>query len=464
MLVVLTVVLVSLRVSASLSAKPFHYDISQDLDLENATYHSVFSDLLPFFGLGRGISLIETNVAEGLFGPPPYPLRSKSSPRQAYDYVIVGGGSAGCVLAGRLSEDPDVTVLIIEAGGEESGFSALPLSALFLRKSKRDWGFETAMQATAARGLRGQAVPVPQGKCIGGGSAINGMIYSRGNPRDYDRWAELGAENWSWADVFPYFVKSESKILDKRYQSEYHGTRGPLTVSTPVDPLPTDILYFEGIKEAGLNFGDYNGDDQARFNYADFTIRNGTRCSTARAYLGPAYGRPNLDIMLNSEASRVIFDNKRAFGVMFERENKMHVVRARKEVIISAGTYNTPKLLMLSGIGARNELQKHGIPVLVDLPGVGHNLQDHVHTLMPYSTKPKTSVVYTRIDQTAEAALRFVRNRTGIFTLPASEVIGFYRTPAARDERPDIEVHQTSVLLGGAFPNPLLGKTPDQNS
>lgn len=449
--------LLSYAYSVPIDEKRIHQDLVQELNLNNASYYSVLSDMMPFFGIGRGLSLIETNVAEALFGPPPYPLKTRKKPKQSYDYIIVGGGSAGSVLASRLSEDPRVSVLLLEAGGEESGFSTLPLAALFLRKSKRDWSFATAMQADAAKGLIGQSVPTPQGKCIGGSSAINGMLYSRGNPKDYDRWQELGAEGWSYADVFPYFVKSEGKILDKRYDSNYHGTRGPLTVSTPKDPLPTDILYFDAIKEAGLNIGDYNGVKQDRFNFADFTIRNGTRCSAARAYLGPAYGRDNLDIIINADVRRVLFDKKKAFGVLYEKDDTVFVVPARREVIVSAGTYNTPKLLMHSGIGPRNELKQHGIPVLVDSPGVGSNLQDHPYTLMSYTTKAKSSIVYTRFDQTAEATLNFVRDRSGLFTLPASEVNGFYRTKYASDERPDIEVHQTSVLFGGAFPTPLLG-------
>lgn len=444
--------------SVPIQDKPIPNNLIDELNLNNASYYSVLSDMMPFFGVGRGLSLIETNVAEALFGPSPYPLRTTTKPKPAYDYIIVGGGSAGSVLAGRLSEDPHVSVLLVEAGGEESGFSTLPLAALFLRKSKRDWSFETALQGDAAKGLIGQSVPLPQGKCIGGSSSINGMLYSRGNPRDYDEWqTKYGADGWSWEDVFPYFVKSEGKILDKRYDIDYHGTRGPLTVSTPKNPLPTDILYFDAIKEAQLTVGDYNGKHQERFNYADFTIRNGTRCSAARSYLGPAYGRSNLDIILNAEVRRVLFDKKRAFGVLYEKDDTVFVVPARKEVIISAGVYNTPKLLMLSGIGPRNELKKHNIPVLVNLPGVGSNLQDHPYTLISYSTKPKSSIVYTRFDQTAEATLNFVRDRSGLFTLPASEVNGFYRTKFASADRPDIEVHQTSVLFGGAFPNPLLG-------
>lgn len=378
---------------------------------------------------------------------------------QTYDYVIIGAGSAGAVLAARLTEDPTVNVLVIEAGGKEDFISNTPVTAFLLQKTHRDWAYEGVPQKRSARGLNRDRIPIPRGKLVGGGSSINYMLYVRGNHRDYDRWGQMAGGNWSWADVFPYFVKSEG-IRATNADPGYHGLSGPLTVSPLQNAFPVDKAFLQGVQQYGLKIGDFNGADQERFMYSWFTTRDGKRCSTGKAYLGPASARPNLNLLLFARVSRVLIDgNKRAYGVEYMKDGRVFQVFARREVILSAGAINSPQILMLSGIGPRNHLSSLNIPVVKDMPGVGDNLQDHAFTLMMFTSKKHSSFVYTRVKTVIDLA-RYIGSSGGSFASPGLNVIGFYRSKYAPDERPDIQIHQLDYIPGGAFPNVALGRLP----
>ncbi|XP_015784638.1 uncharacterized protein LOC107362137 [Tetranychus urticae] len=372
-----------------------------------------------------------------------------------YDYVIVGAGSAGSTLAARLTEDEDVTVLVIEAGGEESHFNNVPIFAVLTQRTDIDWGYYSVPQTRSARGLNNKQIPASRGKVVGGSSSINLMIYSRGNPIDYERWQELGATGWNSSAMDPYFVKMEN-TTDPTSQPGYHGTTGPLTISTVSETFPVDSAFHEGLKQYGLKIGDYNANDQERFQYSPFTIRDGRRCSTGRAYLGPASSRKNLDILLFSRVTKIIFDDdKRAIGVEFTNSEKDYQVFARKKVIISTGGIATPQLLMLSGIGPRDQLEKFNIPIVHESPGVGNNLQDHPFTFFLFTTKADTSILLAR-DLIPNLAV-YSATHKGRFASSGANVVGFYRSKFANDSRPDLQIYEFAYSFGGGAPDFYLG-------
>lgn len=380
---------------------------------------------------------------EQQFGPAPYTIKWQPLPSGTYDYIIVGGGASGATVASRLSENPNVRVLVIEQGGEESGFSACPIFWGLHAKTKRDFGYMTTKLPNAAYGLNDQSIPVTQGKCIGGGTSINGMIYMHGNPQDYDSWARSGALGWSWADMFPYITKCTGLVDDPKADRGYHGTKGPMTVIRVKKQFEFEDIYLQGCKEAGFQEGDYNGADQARFDYIQLAIRNGSRCSTARAYLSKS--KSNLDVLLDSRVDKILFDSsKRAIGVLYTRLSVPgYMAMARREVIIAAGAYNTPKLLLLSGIGPASYLQSLGIPVIADLPGVGRNYQDHVFTFDSYTINPEAGYNRKLELETLEQIAEYTSSKTGFMSTTGTTIQGYIRTKYARDSRPDIQIHQT---------------------
>jgi choline dehydrogenase-like flavoprotein len=293
---------------------------------------------------------------------------------KVFDYVVVGGGSGGCVVASRLSEAPNITVCLIEAGGDDkSMLIQMPAGFVAMVSTKiNNWAFETVPQ----QGLNGRRGYQPRGKTLGGSSSINAMLYVRGHEWDFDHWAELGNKGWSYIDVLPYFRKAEH---NENHENKYHGINGPLNVCHPhyVSQLTQDFL--TAAEEDGLPPNeDYNGKDQFGSTIFQVTQKDGERCSAAKAYLTPNLNRPNLTVMTKTSTHKVIFEGKRAAGVTVQQGGLMFDIHAKKELVLSAGAFGSPQLLMLSGVGPKDHLQEHGIPLKHNLPGVGENLQDHV--------------------------------------------------------------------------------------
>lgn len=362
-----------------------------------------------------------------------------------YDYIIIGAGSAGSVLANRLSEDPGIRVLILEAGGKENVVSDIPLAAAMIQQTPLDWSYQTEPQKAAGFGLINRRVRWPRGKVLGGSSVLNYMLYVRGNRRDYDHWErEHGAYGWSWRDVFPYFLKAEDNRDPLIANNGFHGRGGYLTVSTPPHVMPLAHAFVESGKFLGYPNIDYNGPQQSGFAIPQGTIRRGARCSTSKAYLRTSSGRSNLDVLIFAFVTKIIFDeNLRARAITYDKFGVQHTVFARKEIILCAGTVNSPQLLMLSGIGPRKYLKKLGIPVLVNLP-VGKNLQDHIYpgALSYVVDQPVTAFLPRAF--TLPNIIRYFTEGEGPLTLfGAVEGLGFIKTKFANitDDYPDIEIH-----------------------
>ncbi|MGR9073988.1 MAG: GMC family oxidoreductase [Gammaproteobacteria bacterium] len=325
-----------------------------------------------------------------------------------FDYIIVGAGSAGCVLANRLSEDPACRVLLLEAGGSDDAPSIrTPAYYTQLQDSVYDWGFRTAPQ----RQMFGRRIFLPQGRVLGGSSSINFLIYMRGNRGDYDHWENLGNPGWNYEAVLPYFIKSESNAT---FSDRYHGTSGPLAVTSHPSGNPLVERYFAAAQEAGIPFNpDFNGEFQEGCGPMQATIADGSRCSAAAAYLHPVAARRNLTVVSHALATRLLIERGRAVGVEYLHLGAAEKAFASEEVIVASGALRSPQLLMLSGIGPKAELEKTGIPVRLDLPGVGKNLQDHLHTRVRCEiTQPLTFSALP--EESKQAAVWQYRNdRTG---------------------------------------------------
>lgn len=360
---------------------------------------------------------------------------------KTYDFIIVGGGSAGCVLANRLTEDPRNRVALLEAGGRDRNpLIRVPiLAGLLYTMPSLNWGYETEPQAH----LGNRMVSWPRGKVLGGSSSINGMVYIRGHPRDYDEWREAGLEGWAYADVLPYFKRSEAH--DSRADS-FHGRDGPMGVGTSVAGHPLYEAFFEaGRQAAHPETEDFNGMEQEGFGRHDFTIRGGRRESTGRVFLRPAMRRRNLTVVVKAQATRVLFDGKRAGGVEYVHGGKTKTVRANREVILAGGAVNSPALLQLSGIGDGGALQRLGISVIADLPGVGQNLQDHLGVYVQHEClQPITLYGLFRPDRAVLAVSRaYLMGRGPGASVPLAG--GAYLHTRPEIERPDIKC----VLIPG---------------
>lgn len=361
----------------------------------------------------------------------------------AFDFVIVGGGSAGCVLAARLSEDPDSTVLLIEAGGVKGGlFHRMPAGVYRAYLDPRtNWSYRSEPQ----RHMDDRRIPVPRGKLLGGSSAINSMVYLRGHPLDYDRWAARDFPEWSYAACLPYFRKSETY---DRGGNVYRGDNGPL--STERGGLQSAI--FDAFLEAGQQAGfpisdDLNGSQPEGFARLDSTKRNGRRCSAADAYLFPAMNRKNLTVITNALAHRVLFSGNRARAVLFGHGGGVKRVEARREVILCGGALNSPHLLKLSGIGPADELRSHGIPVVLDLPGVGENLQDHIDLSMTFSIDRQVSISWLNNPlRKLATGIEWMVRGTGVGASNIYEVGGCVRS---NDHVPhaNLQFHLAPVML-----------------
>ncbi|XP_060806625.1 glucose dehydrogenase [FAD, quinone]-like [Amyelois transitella] len=384
-----------------------------------------------------------------LLDPENRPFNQKNL-REMYDFVIVGGGSAGSVLANRLSEVEGWNVLLLEAGGHENDISDVPLLSLYLHKSKLDWKYRTQPQDTACQAMIDKRCAWTKGKVLGGSSVLNTMLYIRGNKRDFDQWESFGNPGWGYEDVLPYFKKSMDQrnpylARDKRY----HATGGYLTVQDAPYNTPLGAAFLQAGEEMGYDIVDVNGAQQTGFAWYQFTIRRGTRCSTAKAFLRPVRLRHNLHVALFAHVTKVLIDKetKRAIGVEFFRDGKMQVVYAKREVILAAGAIASPQLLLLSGIGPEEHLKEVGIDVVHNSPGVGKNLQDHIAVGgILFRIDYPVSLVMNRLVN-INAALRYAVTEDGPLTSSIGlEVVAFINTKYANktDDWPDMEFMMTS--------------------
>ena len=360
-----------------------------------------------------------------------------------FDYVIVGAGSAGCVLAARLTEDPDVKVCLVEAGPPDAAEEIhIPVGQLALATSKYDWAFVSDPEP----GLGYRSRILPRGRTLGGSSSVNSMIYIRGSRADYDAWAAMGFEGWGWDDVLPYFIKAED---NERGASELHGAGGPLPVGEVRSHHRTCEAFIEAALAADLPANeDFNGPEQDGVGWYQVTERDGMRCSTAVAYLHPAMERPNLTVETDAYVNRLLLDGTRAVGVEVDQRGELRQFHGG-EVILSAGSYQSPQVLLLSGIGPAEELELGGIPVVHELP-VGRGLQDHVATWITYTTDEPSLLT----EETPENVALLMQG-SGPLTSNFAESGGFIRT---RDdlEAPDIQLHAIPILFPEAGAGEIL--------
>jgi choline dehydrogenase len=352
--------------------------------------------------------------------------------RASFDYVIVGAGSAGCVLAGRLSENPAVRVLLLEAGtGRRPFASRVPAAFSKLFKTRHDWAYFTEPEPE----LGGRRLYVPRGKLLGGSSAMNAMIYVRGNPLDYDEWAEQGAEGWSYADVLPFFERAEDQARGKL---PGHGVGGPLRVEDLVGKNPLSIAFVDACEKVGIaRNDDFNWGSQDGAGFYQVTQRGGSRWSAADAYLFPALGRENLVAVRGAHVTRIVFEEKRATGVEYVRGGRKTSARANREIILAAGTIGSPQLLMLSGVGPARELARVGVSVVADIRGVGENLQDHPIVGIAYACKEPVSLLNA---ERIGALAVYLVSKKGPLTSNVAEAGAFVRTSSALDA-PDVQFH-----------------------
>lgn len=363
-----------------------------------------------------------------------YRTRRPQEGGATYDYVVVGAGSGGCVVAGRLSEDPDVRVCLIEAGPEDGADrTRIPSAAGMLQQSEYDWDYDTGEEPFCG----GRRIYLPRGKVLGGTSVLNGMVYIRGNPADYDGWRQPG---WSYRDLLPYFKRAED---NERGESEHHGTGGPLGVSDGWYRSPATTAFVEAAIEAGFAANpDFSGPAQEGFGFYQITARAGERCSAATAYLHPATVRPNLTVETRLLVERVSFEDGRATGVWARVNGERFKIRATREVILAAGSYNSPQLLMLSGVGPAESLRTAGIPVVADLPMVGQNLQDHPQCWLVFTHSLPVSLAITGDPRHVR---QYELDRTGPLSSNGPEAGGFVRTGVSPE--PDVQFHAVAASL-----------------
>ncbi|MBA8877629.1 GMC family oxidoreductase [Phyllobacterium myrsinacearum] len=364
-------------------------------------------------------------------------MQSLSGKSPPYDYIITGAGPAGCVLANRLSEDPEVKVLLLEAGGGDwNPLFHMPAGFAKMTKGVASWGWSTVPQ----KHMKNRVLRYTQAKVIGGGSSINAQLYTRGNATDYDLWAsDDGCAGWSYRDVLPYFKRAED---NQRFADDYHSYGGPLGVSMPVATLPICDAYIRAGQELGIPYNhDFNGKQQAGVGFYQLTQRDRRRSSASMAYLAPIRSRKNLTVRMGAQVTKIVVENSRAVGVEIAKGNTREIIRAEREVLVSSGAIGSPKLLLQSGIGAAEHLRKVGVPVVHNLPGVGENLQDHLDLfVISECTGDHTYDGVAKLHRTVWAGLQYVLFRSGPVASSLFETGGFwYADPDARS--PDIQFH-----------------------
>ena len=376
----------------------------------------------------------------------------------SFDYIVVGAGSAGCVLANRLSADPSVKVLLLEAGGKDNNiWIKIPLGLMYVIGNPRtDWCYETEPEPEC----NGRKIPIPRGKTLGGSSSINGMVYVRGQPQDYDVWRQLGNAGWSWSDVLPYFKKSEDYIHGA---DELHGSGGELRV----EEARVDWEILDGFRDACEQIGipktkDYNSGNYEGSAYFQVTQKRGVRWSTASAFLRPAMNRPNLRVITGAQTARLQIDGRRAVGVEFWHDGMLRSAQAGADVVLSAGAIGSPQILQASGIGPATPLRDHGIDVRLDVPGVGENLQDHCQPRQMFRVRgtktlnEKANSLFGRIGMGLEYALF----RTGPLAIGPATLTVFTKSDPTQ-ETPNIQYHVVPATYPklGEPPSPFPGFT-----
>jgi len=351
----------------------------------------------------------------------------KNTQENIFDYIIVGAGSAGCALAARLSENPNISVCLLEAGGpDKSLFIHAPVGVAAMLPTKlNNWAFETIPQ----QGLNGRKGYQPRGKTLGGSSSTNAMLYVRGNQWDYDNWAALGNEGWAYKDILPYFKKSEGNEV---FQDGYHGTNGPLGVSNASHASPLNEMFINSCQQQGINYNpDYNGEDQSGAFMYQRTVKNGERCSAAKAFITPNMGRDNLTVITHALTEKVLLEGKKAVGVRYQKNNAVIDISCNEEVILSSGAFGSPQILMLSGIGASKHLNEKGITCVHDLPGVGQNLQDHIDYVQTFKVNSSQDTFGLSVKGGAsmlKSMFEWKNNRTGKITSTLAESGAFFST------------------------------------
>lgn len=365
-----------------------------------------------------------------------------------FDYIIIGAGSAGAVLANRLSENPQIAVLLIEAGKKDKGMNIhIPAAYTKLNNSAVDWAYWSEPQ----KEFLNRRLFLPRGKTLGGSSSTNAMIYIRGNRLDYDKWAALGNKGWSYEDVLPYFKKSED---NQQFHNDYHGKGGGLYVGHTGYKTVLADAFIQANQELGYPFNeDVNGEVQDGVTRAQFTIKNGKRWSTAQAFIKPALSRPNLAVLTKAQVSKILIENKKATGIEYwDTKGNKKIIQCKREVIVSAGAFNAPQLLMLSGIGDKDELKNQGIPLVQHLPGVGKNLHDHLFFHVASLASQKVSFNNA---ETLGNLLRYFLTKKGPFSISPLETCSFVRTQAGLAQ-PDLQLHFTPSHCGAADYDPKL--------